>query len=162
MATDTNDKDKQEKRELSALEKQLKKLFGGKYAVLIVLAAGILMLSIGFGDVDLTGALTGKQEKSLEFANELERRMVSILSSIDGVGDVNVMITTREAVVNDRYGSQAVMKDASPVVEGVIIVAEGASDAVVRQRISEAAIAALSVKPHKLQVFTLKVTEKER
>ncbi len=69
----------------------------------------------------------------------LEKRLSHILSEIDGVESVTVMINGKN--------NQA---------EGVIIVAQGAENPAVRKKISDAAIAALGVSSHKVEVFSKK------
>ena len=74
-----------------------------------------------------------------------EERLCSILSSIEGCGEVTVMIT---------YHSDE--KDKNIRAKGAVVVAEGAGEAEVRNKLSTAVQAALDLPPHKVVVQKLK------
>lgn len=105
-----------------------------------------------------------------------EKRLSDILSQIDGAGDVSVMITyysssekniayetktssrenqseseDKKAVMTD--GSPMVVKEVYPQVKGVIVTAQGAGNAGVRNAISEAVAASLDVPAHRICIF---------
>lgn len=83
--------------------------------------------------------LSGSEKNPKDFDSYNEKRLAKILSQIDGIGDVDIMITSKN---NEA--------------EGVIIVAQGAEKPAVKSNIYNATIAALGVKPHKIGIFTKK------
>ena len=105
-----------------------------------------------------------------------EERLTNILSKVNGVGSVSVMITYYGTTSYDvayegrqnrsESGSQkneiteksAVTKGGEPMitgqkypkVKGVVVIAEGASDALVRKAVTDAAAAALEVASYRI------------
>lgn len=65
--------------------------------------------------------------------------------------DVNIQIVTKG---ND--GSMVVVKEINPVVQGVIVVAQGAEDLEVKEMIYEAVKTVLGIKGNKVQVYSSK------
>lgn len=109
------------------------KLLKGKNAkYLVFLCIGIIMLIAA-------APLSGGEKSAKSFDSYHEKKLAGILRQIDGIGDVDVMITSK----NNE-------------VEGVIIVAQGAERPDVKSNIYNAAVAALGVKPHKIEIFTKK------
>ena len=100
-----------------------------KNHLLIFLLIGVLLLVIAIPTED-------SQIKSGE-NTDLEKRLESILEGMNGVGDVNVMITLKE--------------DES--VEGVAVVAEGGDNAVIVRNITEVVQALFDVDSHKIMVM---------
>lgn len=114
----------------------------------------------------------------------LEERLSSILSEIDGAGEVKVMITyvsTSEQVTASTNNSHTtttngtngqtttttttsspiisnsqviVLQEKMPEVKGVIIVADGASDVRVRLSLLQATSTVLGVNANSIQIFT--------
>lgn len=88
---------------------------------------------------------------------ELEQQLKKVLSAMEGVGDVEVMITT-EASENTLFGSET----GNGKVCGVVVVAEGAGSAVVNAQISEAVKALFSIDVHKISIVKMKSEEAKR
>ena len=102
---------------------------GNKTQLLIVLLVGILLLVIAIP--------TGNRKSETAQASELESRLERILSKTEGVGQVNVMISVKE----------------KEQVEGVVVVSEGADNAVVVRNITEIVKALFPVDSHKIKVI---------
>ena len=102
---------------------------GNKTQLLIVLLVGILMLVIAIP--------TGNRKSETAQASELESRLERILSKTEGVGQVDVMISVKE----------------KEQVEGVVVVSEGADNAVVVRNITEIVKALFPVDSHKIKVI---------
>lgn len=102
------------------------------------------------------------------YIEELEHKIVSVVQKIDGVGKVVVAIThdaTTESVYayeketdNILYvkGEPVVVKTLPPKILGVVVVAEGADNPIVRMKINEAVVTLLNVDETRVQVFTHK------
>ena len=128
-----------------------------------------------------------------DYSTYLEEKLVEILSKINGVGNVDVMITlensvekiaatnttttTEETLENDSEGgtreihredmtiqvmtkgnddSLMIVKEIKPTVQGVIIVAQGADDPILKEILYEAVKTALGIKGNKVQVYSSK------
>lgn len=117
---------------------------------------------------------------------DIQKEMEEVLSCVEGAGQVRVMVTyrsgaeqvlateerreessksteasvqTEQTVVladNGDGQSPIVLKEQSPIVEGVVIVAEGGEDPVVCGRLTEAAQALLDIPSHKIAVLKMK------
>lgn len=108
------------------------KIFHGKWSknhLLIFLLIGILLMVIAIP--------TGENQMKNEENTELERRLEAILGGMEGVGNVNVMITLQK----------------DDAVEGVAIVAEGGDNAVIVRNITEVVQALFHVDSHKIKVI---------
>lgn len=114
--------------------------------------------------------------------DSMEEKLAKILSEISGIQDVSVMITyTSDGKVNPVYNTKEEQKEGSkvvdrsvvyneegsdktvvietttmPVVEGVIVVASGASNVEIRSKIAQAVSAITNVPVYKIQVFEKK------
>jgi len=81
--------------------------------------------------------------KKTEETSSEEKRICSILSEMEGVGDVSVVIT--------YYRDE---KDRASSAKGAVITADGAWDIRTKNDISEAVQAALDLPAHKVKVFS--------
>ena len=118
---------------------------------------GIVLISIG--DFDLSDRnRSDKTAYSLEdYCCQLETEVTELLREIEGVGEVKVMITT-ESIVSDIFGTQ----DKGQNVKGVLIVAEGAGNATVNTRISEAVKALFAIDAHKISIVKMRSQEERK
>lgn len=130
-----------------------------------------------------------------EFEKNLEKRLEMTLSKIEGVGEVEVMLTMEQSseiviskdvtidiaktnevdqeggkreIVNERTDVKnititengvekpIILKEIEPKILGVIIVAEGGNDALVKDALTKSAIAVLGVQAHKIQILKMK------
>ena len=108
------------------------KIFLGKWNknhLLVFLLIGILLMVIAIP--------TGENQIRDEENTEFEKRLEAILEGMEGVGNVNVMITLQE----------------DDAVEGVAIVAEGGDNAVTVRNITEVVQALFHVDSHKIKVI---------
>ena len=89
-----------------------------------------------------------------------ETKLSQILSQIDGAGEVEVMITYEsgpEAVpAAGGMGEQLILKELSPVIRGVVIIAQGADDISVKMQLLQAAVTVLQVEETRIDVFTMR------
>ncbi|MBM6828082.1 hypothetical protein H9X85_00375 [Anaerotignum lactatifermentans] len=126
------------------------------------------------------------QTVTVQEEKDIQQEMEEILSTVAGAGKVRVMVTyrsgaeqvlateerreessktTEESIQTERTvvladngdgQSPIVLTEQSPVVEGVVIVAEGGEDPVVCGRLTEAAQALLDIPSHKIAVLKMK------
>ena len=133
-------------------------------------------------------AETGEQNKNSvsSYEETLEKRLESIISSVDGAGRVQVMVTldtseqtqyAKDEKENSKSGDKSseksyekkyvltdddggvVLKTTEPEVRGVIVVCDGGDNAAVKNGITSAVRAALSVDSNKITVLKMKNSE---
>ena len=97
-----------------------------------------LIFIIAISLIIYSSVVTSKQTEKT-FQNEDELRLASILSSIDGAGEVETMIS----------------KSSGEIV-GVLVIADGASNPLVRLRLLQAASSALGVDSDVVSVLSRK------
>ncbi|MBQ7717709.1 MAG: hypothetical protein IJT38_00185 [Clostridia bacterium] len=157
-----------------------KKNIGVIYAIVIV---GVLLLSAGsfVKPAQQTETATA-QHTDTRLCKDMEK----ILSQIQGVGNVSVMITykssatsvlakdTSESTTEDSDGKDTkreeknvligsgstqkpyVLKEETPRVMGVVVVAKGGGDAKIKREITEAVKALCSIGANNIKVFERK------
>ena len=151
---------------------KLKKIFAKiksvkNIEIYIALVLGVVVLSIVlFGNVSTKNVEENASSES--YIAELEHKIVSVIQKIDGVGKVEVAIThdaTTESVyayesdtnnILSVKGEPVVIKILPPKILGVVVVAEGANNPIVRMKINEAVVTLLNVDETRVQVFTHK------
>ena len=142
-----------------------------------------------------------QSKESLTYEEQMERRLKSILKKMQGVGEVEVMITTtygKEIVLaedvtshitdtreEDQEGgtreinnsniqkkivmqngnvasgnSPVVVKEKQPEIQGVLVVAQGANNSMVKQAITESAQTLLGIPAHRVTVYQLQSLNK--
>lgn len=159
-------------------KEQILKIFKNKNNLiicLILIIGVVLMVAAG---TDKKEKPDSANTASIDVEAE-EKRLESILSQIDGAGSVSVMVTyysgvekslayetkqntasredksemstDKKAVMTD--GEPMVVKEVYPKVKGVIVTADGAGNAAVKQAISEAVAACLDVPAHRICIY---------
>lgn len=138
-----------------------------------------------FGGEKETPAQAETQTASDVAERETETRMAEILSKVQGAGAVDVMLTycrteertiaqdevreeserdgkfrvEQKAVLTEEKGGNTapfILSENAPVIEGVVIVAEGGGDATVQAALHQAAEALCNVPAHKIPVLQMK------
>ena len=103
---------------------------GSKYIIWILLGILVLVMIIPVGSKETTGSSNTAEETT---QGELEEKLKKVLSAMEGVGEVEVMITTKEGqtdLFSDESGEGEVL--------GVVVVAEGAGTPSVEAKILDA------------------------
>ena len=135
--------------------------------IYVAVFLGIVVLAIVFfGNVSTKNV--DENVSSESYIEELEHKIVSVIQKIDGVGKVAVAIShdaTTESVyayesdtnnILSVKGEPVVIKTLPPKILGVVVVAEGADNPIVRMKINEAVVTLLNVDETRVQVFTHK------
>ena len=115
-----------------------------KYIVFALLALLVLVIAIPTSTEDKTGETIINENTS---EREMEAQLKRVLSAMEGVGEVEVMITF-ETEESSLFGTTV----GKGKVCGVVVVAEGAGNAVVETRISNAIKALFSIEAHKISI----------
>lgn len=122
----------------------------------IIFAAGIALIIIIFlfslSDGREGGDQTAERERDEvlfkldDYERRLEERLSEIVGKIGGTSDISIMITLEKSEENVYEGrSSDITATVTPTVRGVVIVCKGCENAVVRQKVVEAACKALGV-----------------
>ena len=126
---------------------------GSKYLVFVLLGLLILVMCIPTG----TKTSVVEQEEVSGTQGELQIQLEQVLSAMEGVGEVKVMITM-EGDKDSVFGTSSTGQR----VCGVVVVAEGAGNATVNARISDAVKALFSIDVHKISIVKMRPQEGQR
>lgn len=151
--------------------------------VLIFLSCGGEIFSSGSGQEQKSGQGEAAQEvrgDSLALYKEkMEQELRDLLRGVQGVGDVQVMITLRasnekvtlkdnrsredtqeeETVLiedSERNSSPYVIQERQPELEGVVIVCDGGDSTQIKREITEAVGALFQIESHKIKIMKSK------
>ena len=174
-----------------------KKFINNLFIILLVSIIALIGVSIFTDNKDdekaSTNVVMTEAVSEVDYSIYLEKKLVNILEKLQGVGEVNVMITledtiesipasnttkttettkeidaeggTREVNREDLNiqmvnrgtdGTIVVLKEVNPTVKGVVVVAEGADDGLVLERVYEAVKTVLGVNGNRVQVYSSK------
>ena len=162
----------------------IKKILENKRAVniIIIFLIGICTLIIGTGMMGKEKEETPAKTDDIAAAQQLEKRLENILSTIEGAGKVSVFVrledygeseyvkdtkqTVRENVSENEQetvmagktgdASPILVRQASPKIGGVIVTAKGAGNPEVKERIHSAVETSLSLPSYKVEVVKMK------
>ena len=170
---------------------ELKKIIqkAGPLRLGAVVLCGIMLLLISCGGLDFfsqsksslketeSGLTESTESESLqEYRSRMEKELVGLLEQVQGVGNVEVMLTVsasnekitlkdntseekEETVLvedSDRNSSPYVVQEKEPELEGVVVVCDGGGDATVKREITEAVSALFQIESHKIKVMKSK------
>ena len=151
--------------------------------ILLALLLGIVLLVAGRGFSQTEEKETVLSEAEVSICRETEQRMSDILSGVEGAGMVDVMLTYRQmeektiaqnesreesgetlrteqtAVLLENANGDVnpfILTERGPVVEGVVITAQGADQPSVAAALHQAAQALLDVPAHKVAILKMK------
>ncbi|MGN0297636.1 MAG: stage III sporulation protein AG [Lachnospiraceae bacterium] len=165
------------------------------WQLLLILVAGFVLVFLSLPKkeesepVQQNSTLSELTESSYE--EKLERKLEEMLSQVEGIGEVEVVITIKasgEIVLNkdvrtnssssnesEQDGSSRisnseeyeedtiltgeipyVIQEYSPVIEGILVIAEGGGSAEIQEEINNALTALFDIAPHKIKVLKKK------
>ena len=162
----------------------------GVFRIVLVIVSGVLLLLISCGNLfdkkeaDENAVPAGQQQELDEnnmdgYKNRMENQVKSILGKVDGVDDVDVMITLKASkekvtlkdnTVNadkseeetvliedgDKNTSPYVVQEVEPEIEGILVVCAGGDRPAVQREIIDGISALFSVESHKIKVMKSK------
>lgn len=162
----------------------------GPIKILIVILSGVLLLLISCGNLFEKKETDPEKSTSIQeesepgddlqnYRNMMEEQVRSILEKVDGVGDVDVMITLRASkekvtlkdnkieaerreeetvLIQDENDNTSpyVIREVEPQIEGILIVCAGGDKAAVQREIIDGISALFSVESHKIKVMKSK------
>ncbi len=109
----------------------------------------------GVGDVTVMITLKSSAEKVVEKDVEVTDEAVSESDSQGGMRTTKNSAHGEATVYKDggAEGEPYVSKELSPRIEGVVVIAEGGADSVVKQNITEAVQALFGIDTHKIRIM---------
>ena len=109
----------------------------------------VIALPVSKGNSDTAGEkLLTAPQTTQEQKSELEEKLENLLENAEGVGKVKVMLM--------EEGGQGVYTSQGSEITGVLIVAEGADNAVTVQKIQQAVMALFQIDAHKIRIMKMK------
>lgn len=134
----------------------VKNLFDNPKFIRIVLVAGICAVVLIFitSFVDITAFEKGVD--STEYCEKLEENLLTVVSQIEGVGNVKIFLTMDNAGENVYLNNtDTKTKSITPMVRGVVVVCGGGDDPVVISRVMSAVTKSLDISSDKVCVTKL-------
>lgn len=119
----------------------------------------VISMMEGAGKVKVTVTISTSSEKVVEKDMPTVRNNTSENDAEGGVRNVNEVDCREETVyIKDSDGSSSpyVVKTIQPLIEGVVVVAQGADRPEVSKNITEAIVALFDMEPHKIKVVKMK------
>ena len=146
------------------------------YAVVGVVVAIVLAICLLIAQNEVKSTKNDNLSSAIsEYNLQLENKLISVISSIDGVGSVTVAVTfsdfgekvyAYETKTQDTAsgsvtttslvsvgGQPLVTMEKLPTIFGVVVVAQGASDPLVRMKIEQTVVTLLGVSSNLVEVF---------
>ena len=151
------------KEEIKALLE--KKKWTGKDLMIVIVIIGVLIavLFIPTGerkgdslmDIETPVGENTSTDTSSEYEEELELRLEEILSQMEGVGEVEVMITLKSSTRTRDNSFTYTAQNTYPEVEGVFVVTQGGDNSSVKLAITEAIQALFGIDVHKIKIVKM-------
>lgn len=151
------------KEEIKALLE--KKKWTGKDLMIVIVIIGVLIAVLfiptgekkgnSFMDIQTPVSETASIDTSLEYEEELEVRLEEILSQMEGVGEVEVMITLKPSTKTQDKSFTYAAQNTYPEVEGVFVVSQGGDNSSVKLAITEAIQALFGIDVHKIKIVKM-------
>ena len=148
--------------------------------ITLIAILAIIIVFIAFGvNKKQTGQESAYSASAVdEYVSNLENKLTKTLSKVEGAGDVSVIITvesgmetvlaTKTTVTETSNGKETietpiivngktvVLKEMYPKIVGVLIVAKGASNISVLNKLQQATISLLDININQIEILTMK------
>lgn len=151
------------KEEIKALLE--KKKWTGKDLMIVIVIIGVLIAVLfiptgvkkenDFAEIQESVGEGSFADTSLEYEEELELRLEEILSHMEGVGEVEVMITLKPSTKLKESSFTYTTQKSYPEVEGVFVVTQGGDNSSVNLAITEAIQALFGIDVHKIKIVKM-------
>ena len=121
------------------------------FEIICALVIAVIAICIYFSvNAFTTNTKDGKSSASQQ--SGLMGEVQDILSKIDGVGECQVLITYKTTEKDEEIPTIS----STDNIQGVVVVAEGASDVLARIKITNALCTLLKIEANKIQIFEMK------
>ena len=139
----------------------LRRMGSRQWVILLLLGLLLTVIALPVSDkkeekAESAGAarsflIATREEEDDISKTELEEKLEALLSSVEGVGKVQVILMTGEDNDTREFYHSGAEK-----ITGVLIAAQGADNGVVSQNIVQAVMALFQVEAHKIKVMKMK------
>ena len=138
----------------------LGKMGSRQWVILLLLGLLLTVITLPVSDKQDSKSIVQKNSSLFSDSQEededtvrtvLEKKLETLLSQVEGVGEVRVVIMT--GVEKD---SSSFYNSGQETVTGVLVAAQGADNSVVSRNIVEAVMALFQVEAHKIKVMKMK------
>ena len=153
-----------------------------KLCLILLLGVSLIIVSIPSGKTKKNAQsteTTAKEDSTDLYVKKQEKRLVNALKHVEGVGKVKVMITVNsskegpyeqsssekektvkedeQTVLVEEDGKKVpyVIKEVEPVVEGVVVVAQGGGNDIIKNQIVEAVSVLFHISSYKVKVLKM-------
>ncbi len=124
-----------------------------KIAIIIGLSAIVLIFISSYIDFSF---MSDSSDKIDEYRIELEERLLSVITQIQGVGQAKIFLTMDNDGENVFLNnSDTKVESITPTVRGVVVVCEGGDDPVVISRVLSAITSSLDISSDKVCITKL-------
>lgn len=139
---------------------EIKELFRSEKSIKVILIAGAaIILLIAFSGLSSdksvkTGNMLFEYEKQAEYEEALERKLGEVLSEIEGIGEINIMVTldsSEENMYEKNNDEPTYVK--TPTIRGVIVVCDGGDNIIVREKVITAVAGAFGISTTRISVI---------
>lgn len=110
----------------------------------------------GVGEVNVMITLEDTVEKLPATNTQVTKEVTKEIDAEGGTREVNREDTNIQMVSSTNDNALVVLKEVNPTVRGVIVVADGADDPIVLERVYEAVKTVLGISGNKVQVYSSK------
>jgi len=140
--------------------KEFKELFKSEKSVKIILISGaVVIILIALSGIS-GGASTSETselfnyKRQYEYETALEERLAEILSEIEGIGNINIMITLDSSEENVfQKSSDTPTRISTPEIRGVIVVCDGGDNILIREKVISAVSGAFGISTTRVSVI---------
>lgn len=140
--------------------KEFKELFKSEKSVKIILISGaaiIILIALS----GLSGSTNTSEASELfnykrqyEYEAALEERLAKILSEIEGIGNINIMITLDSSEENQFQKSGSTpTRITTPEIRGVIVVCDGGDNILIREKVISSVSGAFGISSTRVSVI---------
>lgn len=141
--------------------KEFKEILKSEKSIKIILISGaVIILFITFGSLGADStkrnndSLLFSYESQAEYEALLEKRLVEILSHIEGIGSLNVMVTLESSEKNEYLKStDSPVFTETPKIRGVIVVCDGGNNIIVQEKVISAVSGVFGISSTRISVI---------
>ncbi|MCM1043836.1 MAG: hypothetical protein NC350_06525 [Corallococcus sp.] len=141
----------------------------------VILCIVVICLFVGTGLQKSTSS-DNTTYSFYEYMSSLENKLINVISAVDGVNCVSVAIsyvsgvekvyafetkkqvsggvTTETETIVTVGGEPLIVKEVAPLIQGVVVVADGAKNPIIKMRINEIVVTLLNINSSQVQVFS--------
>ncbi len=140
--------------------KEIKELFQSEKKIKIIFIIGAIFIllialsGLGGSKKEEAGDYLFNYDKQGRYEKSLESKLSDVLSKIEGIGNINIMITlesSEENIYSDNDNEPSSIK--TPLVRGVIVVCDGGDNIIVKEKVINAVSGVFGISTTRVSVI---------